>query len=135
VNSVIRDSIDWVPAVANFPALLVHGNIHLRTSYLDLDESDEGTNFNPTGMSPSDTDQDDDYPSRIQGLVYVTGNARVGDSSTRMFLHGALVCGSITVSGNFTVQTIPDLRQNAPPGFRTSPTMQIVRGSWKREEG
>ncbi len=77
-GSVVSDAVDWAPGTANLPALLVDGSFALRHVEGTLSEVTHNVNFNPSGMTNSDNDKLDRYPCRLQGLVYITDAATVG---------------------------------------------------------
>ncbi len=131
--SGVYESVDWTPAVANFPALLVNGNFVIQHTETSLSEATHATNFNSVG-SDSDADLADRYPSRLFGLCYVTGIATIGSSNNRSVLYGCLVCGTVSAEGDLSVYQIPNFRANAPPGFREGPAMRVIPETWKREE-
>lgn len=132
-NSTIKSSLNWEPAVRDFPAVLVRGDIELSLSSTALDEADRETNFNPPGTSYKDFEDGDTvdrYPSLITGLVYVSGNLLTGNSTT---LDGIVVVGgSLNASGVMDLTYRQALFDNPPPGFFTVPGMRVVAGSWKQ---
>jgi hypothetical protein len=74
-------SLSWVPAVSNYPCLLVKGDLIISfDSTRILGEWSLGTNFNPPGtpypypIGATNATNSDTYPSEIAGLVYVSGN-------------------------------------------------------------
>ena len=97
-----------------------------------LSEDAEGTNFNPPGTEypgvGEDTDEDDTYPSEINGLVYVSGNLYFENQPT---INGAVVGGSmIFVDGGDTSLTHkPIYLQNPPPGFSGPEQIKILLDS------
>ena len=132
-SSVRTGPVHWQPAVPNFPALLVDGSFEIHADDSGLVESREQTNFNPpgtpfSGINPSkDTDQNDTYLSRINGIVYVSGNLRFGSHPV---LGGVVVCGGeVTVADFLDLTHNPFPAQNPPPGFRDSEHLRVLLDS------
>jgi len=137
LNSKVVNSVNWEPAVANYPLLLVQGNMGFEfTASAVLDEtSPPATNFNPPGTpynGVEDSDTVDTYPSMINGLVYVSGNVT---SANDPAFDGVVVAGgAITVTGGtFTLTYQSTFFTNPPPGFTAGNDVRIVPGSWKQE--
>jgi len=132
-SSAVSGSVRWVPAVTNYPCLLVNGNIALQMSSSNLSESTQAANFNPPGTPYSyptgttDTDTSDSYPSSISGLVYVSGNVTTSNAPTVSVL---VVGGSLTVGGTLTVAYTNTFYNSPPPGFYTV-KMTPSQGSWR----
>lgn len=129
----VKRMLNWAPAVTNYPALLVQGNIQLRfeSGHL-LKERDEKVNFNPIGTpyaGSQDDDQVDEYPTELKGLVYVSGSCLWKDK--------AHITGVVLVGGGMTFDQDPVMTyssvyyENPPPGFYSIP-LKPVAGSWRR---
>lgn len=135
--SEIRNQVNWEPAVANYPILLVQGDIELDfDSSVTLDEgSPLNTNFNPIGTpynGDEDTDTLDSYPSIINGLVYVSNDAVVTTADPA--INGVLILGNtIECSSNLNLTYDSKYLNNAPSGFTSGTDVQIMPGSWKKE--
>lgn len=132
----IDKTVYMTPAIANFPVLLVDGDVQFSwDGDQTLNESDQSVNFNPAHTpynDISDTDQLDVYPGWIEGLVYCTGNLSVTNFST---VKGVVVVGgqtSVVNTLNLTHDSI--FYDNPPPGFTDGSQMEIVPGTWKRVE-
>jgi len=129
----IRDYIHWEPAIANFPAMMVQGDLRLDwRGGIELSENLIGVNFNPPG-SPYNGTTDNNlttvYPGTIWGLIYVQGNLRVTDEAS---LYGVtVVAGESRFDQPSNLTFDPLFVQNAPPGFSGGSTMRLVPGSWK----
>ncbi len=136
----IQGSNHWSPVSPNYPALMVRGNAQFQMSQLDLNESLLATNFNPPGAPYNgtfdDTDTDGDtYPSKIKGLVYVSGQLRVpGAVGIEPLFDGSVVCTTFQADslGDVTFSYRPTHIHYPPPGFAAGSTMQIVPGTWTR---
>ncbi|MEK6797347.1 MAG: hypothetical protein AABZ12_00110 [Planctomycetota bacterium] len=150
-GSAVYGSVNWEPAVANYPALMVQGAINLVYTATELSESVLGKNLNPAGtpyLGASDVDTTDTYPSRIKGIVY--GSVDIGTSigslpsapspNVAVALDGVLVVG---VTLNFSNPSPPDafslsltylstFYDDPPPGFREVVNMVVLPGSWKQ---
>ena len=81
-NSCVSNGpINWSPAVAGYPALLVdadtaaNADFSLGATNRTLSEKENGVNFNPSGTAHDDFGQDADtndiYPSEIRGLIAI----------------------------------------------------------------
>jgi hypothetical protein len=135
--------VNWNPAVANYPALMVEGNFLFKTLDAQLSEVSTGVNFNPVGtpyLGATDGVPDDVYPSIINGLVYVSGDASDNSSFTRTAVNGVLLIGN-TLTLNPSSNNDPiylDLTydqkyyNNPPPGFGLPPTIVVSPGSWQQ---
>jgi hypothetical protein len=130
----IDEKIHWNPPVANYPSLMVAGDLQIMfDGGSPLSEASLGVNFNPASspyLGVSDTDSTDVYPGVIKGLVYVTGNLTV---SRPAVMEGTIVVGgwaNMTDTLNLTYS--PPNRNNPPPGFSGGSGMRIVPGTWRR---
>ncbi len=132
-QSVIRGSVNWKPAVPNFPALMVAGSFNLQMSATALSEAATGINFNPIGtkyLGFDDAALDDTYPSVIKGIVYVTGALATSNTVT---LDGVLVVGNtLSVTGNLNVTYRSVFLDDPPPGFIDTVQMVVAPGSWQQ---
>ncbi len=137
-ESKVAAEVHWEAAVANYPALLVQGNMSFDLSGFfgnqTLYEMTLSTNFNPPGtpyQGVEDTNQSTIYPSTIHGLVYLTGEGKVTDDSN---MTGCIVAKEFEVEeGQALIINYSDIYWNhPPPGFANGDQMQVQRGSWKR---
>lgn len=132
--SRVEGNVNWAPAVANYPVLLVQGVITIRSGSLQLSESLYGVNFNPPGTpyeGSEDNDTLDSYPSVIRGLVYATGNMTVEEDVT---VEGLLLTdGKLTVYGVLMVTHDEVYATAAPPGFQAPPRLIVSSNGWSRE--
>ena len=131
-NSEIKPEVNWEPAVANYPALLVDGTIRIDVGSTSLAES-SAINFNPFG-TPYDTvwddDLDDTYPPVVKGLVYVSTDLVTANAAT---IDGVVVVGNaFNGSGNIGLTYRATFLNNPPPGFTTAAQMYISPGTWSR---
>ncbi len=122
---------------ADYPALIVKGalEIRLNSGSYGLREADRRVNYNPVGapyLGVADADQTDTYPNEVRGLIHVTGNVSLAQSST---LTGVVIAeGNTSVSGNVRIIHDPKLYTNWPMGYVTY-QMQISPGTWQRVVG
>jgi carbohydrate binding protein with CBM4/9 domain len=125
-SCIAAGPIRWSPAVAGYPALLVHAdtasnaNFTIKATNRVLSETENITNYNPTG-APSDdfgqdTDTNDIYASEISGLVAVENNLTYQNNG---LVRGAVIVGNDFVgpAGTFEVAYYPESLLNPPPGF------------------
>jgi hypothetical protein len=131
-SSIVRYSVNWSPAVANYPCLLAQGYMPISIYSQVLSETTR--NLNPSGSphpypgGTTNTDTADFYASRIEGLIYISGNAQISNNSTL----GPVVVGGNLVTWN-TVNFLPSatLYDTPPPGFE-SIRMRATAGGWRR---
>ncbi len=132
-GSIITQSVNWEPAIANYPALMVSGSMKINLDAADLSESALSVNFNPLGTprgTIDDADQLDDYPSVIKGLVYVSGDLLASGANS---FEGSLIVGvSLDASGVLDLEYDSVYFDNPPPGFFEVSAMRVVAGSWKQ---
>jgi hypothetical protein len=120
----VQQAVNWEPAIANYPSLLVSGNAELAFGASALSESSFGVDFNEDG------DKLDTYPSLIKGLIYASGNVTTKSSVT---LDGVLVIGgTLTAQNTLTLTYESTFLDNPPPGFGGAPQMVISPATWKQ---
>lgn len=132
-----QNSMSLCPVSPHYPAVLVQGNAQFTMSQLDLDEALLATNFNPTGApynGTADADTADKYPSKIKGLVYVSGQMRLPAASVEPYFDGSVICNTFQAdsTGDVKFSYRPTHLHYPPPGFATGNTMAIVPGTWTR---
>ncbi|MEZ6068068.1 MAG: hypothetical protein R3B90_20675 [Planctomycetaceae bacterium] len=134
-GSSVSGSVRWDPAVTNYPALIVMGGIDLRYSEAVLDEVTQLTNFNPTGTpyeGAVDSDILDNYPSSINGLVYVSGDVNLPADAQNSALRGVLVAATSRCNSDINLTYRSTYHNHPPPGFASGNPMKIAPGSWRR---
>ncbi|MFT3785692.1 MAG: hypothetical protein QM770_05935 [Tepidisphaeraceae bacterium] len=139
-----NEGLCWSPAVANFPCLLVKGNIRISFNGAandTLSESAVNINFNPNGTpypyngGSSDSDLTEVYPATIDGLIYVSGNLTKSSGNTAYPVTGNLVVGGtcsekgdvLTTNFRAIYKVLP------PPGFTGGGMLKTVPASWRWE--
>lgn len=116
-NSRIGDGPTHLsPHTPGYPVLLVNGAFTIQPTAVDLSESTNAFNYNPS----DDSDISDTYPlaEAIRGLVAVSGNLTYANSPR---ITGRVIVGGST-SGTPTFTYRPDSLLNPPPplgGFYT----------------
>jgi hypothetical protein len=135
--SFVYGSLNWEPAVANYPSLMVDGSTQFFFSSSPLDETTLTANFNPAGtpyLGQEDVLLDDVYPSRIAGLVYVSGDVCINRLDNPF--DGVFVVGNslhTEPGADLRLSYQPTFLLDPPPGFEVRPIpMKISPGSWKR---
>lgn len=120
---VIDGSVNITPAADGLPAILVQGPLQLAYSSTVLSESGgSNPNFNPAGTpypypsGSSDNNENDTYPSTIDGLVYATGNISVTGTNS---VHTLLTNATLSVSGTLTLKSDGRYSASGCPGFQT----------------
>ncbi|WP_428937602.1 hypothetical protein [Fontivita pretiosa] len=136
---VLSDALLLEPARADYPALVVVGNLEIQCSgSLQLLENDANLTLNPAGLpynGVSDNDKSDAYPSEIRGLVYATGSISFSNDPV---LRGCIISGSsassdaVFIDGDITIRYDPALMTNPPQGFTSSVTMVPLAGSLRQ---
>jgi hypothetical protein len=133
-NTAIQTNVNWQPAVANYPCLLVQGPLAIAFNATALSEGTVKVNLNPTGTpypwgaaGTTDTDIVDSYPSTVDGLVYASGNVSTSGAPS---LDQLIVGGTLSTVGTLTLNYANTYQLNPPPGFYQV-TMTVSPGSWK----
>ena len=137
-DSMVSSAVNWEPAIPNYPALLVQGDIALQ--FQSGSTLDEGTpldfNFNAPGTPypypGGDEDKllDDSYPTIIKGLVYMSGKLTTLNNPS---FDGVVVVGNTaSVQGNIDLTYQPTYFDTPPPGFIKVSGLRVVAGSWKQ---
>lgn len=123
-SCVANGPIHLAPATPGYPVLLAQGNFAIRATYRTLNEAENSTNFNPSGVpfefnnpsaSATDTAANDCYPSEIQGLVAVSGNLTCENQPR---FRGQLIVGG-TITGAYSLEYHPHSLIHPPPNFFT----------------
>lgn len=130
-GSRITDSVFLQSPSPTLPALICGGPLSLEMTDDMLSESAQNTNFNPQGsayLGSADSDQADLYPSRIDGLVYITGACTIKNAVN--IVGGLYVAGNFSLEGNLCVGRDQTMVQTVPVGFEQSLSYAQVPGSW-----
>lgn len=142
-NSCVKDGpINWMPAVAGYPALLVDSDngtsadFSILATNRALSERENGVNYNPSGATSDefgvDTDTNDIHRSQIRGLIAIRHDLAF---QNRSLTKGQIIVGNniSNASGELEVDYQPDSLLNPPPGFwsymysrRTNSTQKVV---------
>ncbi|WP_225931807.1 RHS repeat-associated core domain-containing protein [Leptolyngbya sp. 7M] len=132
----LAGSVNLAPARADYPALIVEGNVTIDTSSSPLLEVGVLRNLNPPGapyMGQTDALLDDAYPSEITGLVHVRGDVAVTGS---LFISGGLLVdgpsGNLDLKGSIAVEWSPSMVNQPLMGYAASVRMVPVAGTWRR---
>jgi Carbohydrate binding domain len=140
-SSVGPGPVRWSPAVAGYPALLVHAdtaskaNFSIQTTNRVLSETENGVNYNPTGAPGDDSVQDSDvsdiYSSELLGLVAIENNLTYTSNS---LIRGGLVVGNdlTATGGSLEIAFQPESLLNPPPGFTSANTYVRRAASMKK---
>jgi hypothetical protein len=140
-DSTNGGAICWAPAVPNYPCLLVKGDIKLSFSANKTTVLSETLllNYNPPGTpypypgGAEDILYSDNYPSRIAGLVYISGDA---DGDKYVPAVDMLVIGGKyeTKDDNLVLSYNPLFSSRPPPGFAGAGPLMPMVGSWRWEK-
>lgn len=126
-------AVSWEPAVANYPALLVSGNMRISLNNAPLSETPATGSFNPPGTpynGAEDTNTTQSYPSVIKGLIYVSGDLTT--TINPVFDGAVVVGGAVNVSNTLALTYQPTFLNNPPPGFTAAPRMVVTPDSWRQ---
>lgn len=134
----IKKGVYWEPYRPDYPALIVSGGNEVRLSIeSNLSEDDLEMNFNPPGVpyeDETDSDQVDEYPGKIKGLIHIAGSSTTTWLEKITQIEGCLLCnGSLNVKDSVKVSHAANLVSNPPKGY-TATHLNIVDGTWQREE-
>jgi len=125
-SCVSNGPINWSPAVAGYPALLVDADtattadFAINASNQVLSEKDNGINFNPVGAPHDefgqDADTNDIYRSQIRGLVAIRHDLSFAN---RALVRGQIIVGNNIANsgGELEVDYQPDSLLSPPSGF------------------
>ncbi|MCW5769206.1 MAG: hypothetical protein KIT19_11030 [Phycisphaeraceae bacterium] len=135
-SSDIQQSVNWKPAAARMPALLVRGRIAIELSATALSESTHNTNFNPSSApynGQSDNDRTDSYPSQLHGLVYASDDIAARGNSA---VTGPLIAADdIAFAGTVTITHDAGPASLPPPGFISRYNMRLKAETLARVVG
>lgn len=129
----VQGSVCWEPATANYPCLMVQGNLALSATATSLTESTAGLSLNPAGTpfpyptGTADTDKSDSYPSQIMGLVYASGNVTTSNAPS---VNNLIIGGALTTSGTLNLFYDSAYSRSPPPGFTATGSMRPVLGTY-----
>jgi Carbohydrate binding domain len=118
--------INWKPAVAGYPVLLVDADTPTSADFSilatnrALSEKENGVSFNPSGVPSTDfgtdTDTNEIFRSQIHGLVAIRHDLTY---QNRSLIKGQIIVGNniANSSGELEIDYQPDSLLNPPPGF------------------
>ncbi len=132
----VKGSVHWESPQANYPAILVEGNLDLKMSKDVLREVELPANLNPPNFpfrGQGDLDELDAYPSMVNGLVFATGSISTGGLGHDSRIFGPVFAlGSMSGSGDLRVASNPWVVAAPPPGFRGFEKVAILTGTTRR---
>lgn len=129
----LRGAINWSPAVANYPCLIVQGSLTIDQDAASLVESTVAVNLNPSSTPfpyPSGTSNattTDYYTCGINGLVYVSGS--LTSNNPGWSLGPVIANGSITTNESVTIVPCPKYAASPPPGFADA---KMLATAWEQ---
>ena len=133
----IRESVHFQNSVYNYPTIIAQNDLKIGVRDRALLESNSNVNFNPIAVpyrANSDTDTNDSYESRIDGLVYVNGDLSInGDLKSK----GVWITdNNLTITGSSVEINYAGLYYDEPPpGFVGLQDMRILPGSFRQVVG
>ncbi|HZL34440.1 MAG TPA: hypothetical protein VFC78_03960 [Tepidisphaeraceae bacterium] len=125
-----------------FPVLMVQGNFSIGTSTTALaDTSSTGyagvssINYNQTlpYLNVTDSTYTTTYPSRFEGLVYVSGNVTIPNLASPTITGALIVGGSLTASSGAAFNYNSAFLASPPPGFTSNSAIAPAGGTWQWE--
>lgn len=132
---LVGGAIHVKPAVPNYPVLMVQGEVTYTATTSVLDEAVLGVNFNPPRAAykgTEDADTSDVYPSRVEGLTYVSGLLRLAPDGQRSRFVGIVVAGGVDANSDAEFEYRATSSNYPPPGFVFGNPMRIAPGTWRR---
>ena len=129
---IIRGAMHLRNSVYNYPTIVAQNDLQIEVDVVELFESSLDANFNPVAapfLATHDTDKDDEYESRIDGLVYVNGDLSInGNLRSR----GVWITDNdLTITGTAVDVTYDSLYyEEPPPGFVDVLDMKVLPGSF-----
>jgi hypothetical protein len=131
----LKDAVFLKNYRSDYPTLLVDGEVEIlmKTNEYTLSEAGWSVNFNPAGApfdGISDADLVDTYPNEVHGLIHVTGQIRLAETSR---IRGAVISNyRIEVDGSNHIIHDRSLYEDPLLGYAdpTSP-MRVVPGTWR----
>ena len=137
-GAVVKGAVNWAPAIVNYPALLVRGDMGLKYDIDDLNEGTLATNFNPVGtpyQGSENADTLDTYPCVVTGLIYLSGTLElIWISSAYRKVDGVIVADQLDIDFEYLDMTYESVFVNyPPPGFGSGDPMIPVPGTWRWE--
>ena len=137
MNVILDNDVNLQNYRPDYPVLIVRGKVEIKVNPLNLSESDYSHNYNPIGapyQGQTDSDQFDQYPSEINGLVHATGEIKFMVASSKVV--GTVISdGTVKVEENPQIIHDPNLVVDPPQGYakiNTGGEMRIVPGSWRK---
>ena len=131
---VLRDAVFIEPYRAEYPALIVDGEVELRlkSEGMELSEAAWGRNFNPSGspyQDETDLDTLDSYPNEVRGLVHVFGPLGAWETTR---IKGVVLCDSkITIEDPTHIIYDSDIYENPPLGYADPDSpLAIIPNTW-----
>ncbi|KPK78250.1 MAG: hypothetical protein AMJ79_00120 [Phycisphaerae bacterium SM23_30] len=126
-DSEIKDAINWQPALADYPALVVvDGAVKIQPN-MDLDENNLKVDFN----LPGEDGQGENYqtfPNLIFGPIYCRGNLELGNSVN---VQGPVISTGFLVLKDYAKVTIVPNYYHHPPKYYRETYLAPIRGTWK----
>ena len=136
-NVSIRKSVHMSNAVYNYPTILTDNHLAVELNSEALREDRTAVNFNPDSSpisADADTDHADSYETRIDGLVYASGNLAINGNLKSKGIW--LADGDIVISAAQVDITHNRLYfDEPPPGFVDIQDMRVLPGSIRQVVG
>jgi hypothetical protein len=134
-NVTVDDAIFMQNYRSDAPVLIVQGNLTIKAKSATglLSESECNTNFNPIGApynGVSNSNQTDQYPDEIRGLVHVKGSLTLQQTAR---IVGVVICeGTVSCTDTNTLAYDASLYANPPQGYTYVDGMKVSPGTWKQ---
>lgn len=137
VATRVEDALLLQAEARNYPVLMVDGDLSIDLNLAFVGQSlpeGWGVNYNPPGIpyeGVEDTDDDDTYPARLDGIVYATGTITISDHAD---IHGNLIANDVVVNDDKVLRVeYRDYASNyPPPGFSAGQGVRVLPGTYRR---
>jgi hypothetical protein len=125
-DSLIKDGINMQPARADYPALIIEGDMNILPSK-DLNEADSNIDFSLPGESGIGSITNT-YPSLIQGAIYCNGNL-ILDQTCDIF--GTVIAtGAVEMRSESQISVNEALWNNPPKQFNET-YLEPISNTWQ----
>lgn len=135
-NSEVSGSVFWEAAQANYPALLVEGEMEFNLSRSPLREADAEINFNPPStpyLGSSDANTSTIYPSVLRGLFFASKKIEAKNLGGKNHFVGQLIThDQVVTTGDLFISYRDIFFRDPPPGFRSGNRVRILAGTVHR---
>lgn len=128
-DSKIEAAINWQPALADYPALIVSGNMITIEPDQDLNEDEREVDFSLFGESGYG-DNEDVFPNLITGTIYIDGDL---DVKKETHISGpVIVTGNVALKDNAILDADTASYYDHPTSMFCYSYLAPIPGTWKQ---